>query len=61
MKWLSINWWKYLFEAKSEYSSLGRIKTAICRARNHPEGVWWYNSDGVEPDMRCKNCGDDLG
>jgi len=28
MKWLSINWWKYLFEVKSEYSSLGRMRMA---------------------------------
>jgi hypothetical protein len=24
-------------------------------------GVVWYNIAGFEPDMTCKNCGDDLG
>lgn len=31
-----------------------------CRWRGHPAGVIWYKA-GYEPDMRCKNCGDDLG
>jgi hypothetical protein len=59
MKWISLWWWKYLFEKPN--GDLGRIRTAVCRARNHPEGVWWYNMNGDEPDMHCKNCNDDLG
>jgi hypothetical protein len=61
MHWLTLTWWKYLFERRSKYSDVSIIKTAICRARNHPAGVWWYNPSGLEPDMHCKNCGDDLG
>lgn len=34
---------------------------AICRWRNHPAGVKWVNTSGLEPDMRCRNCGEDLG
>lgn len=26
----------------------------------HKCGVFWY-SNGLEPDMTCENCGDDLG
>jgi len=37
------------------------IKVIWCRMRNHPCGVVWYNGSGLEPDMTCKNCGDDLG
>jgi len=60
-KWLSIEWWKYLFAPRNSNSDLGRIRTAICRVRNHPAGVWWYNPGGIEPNMHCRNCGDDLG
>lgn len=31
-----------------------------CRLRGHPYGVFWYNPSGLEPDMHCRNCGDDL-
>lgn len=37
------------------------IKKFLCRLRGHPNGVWWYNLHGSEPDMRCKDCDDDLG
>jgi len=50
---------KYLF------SKLGDepIRRLICRIRNHPCGVVWYtsNPEATEPDMTCKNCGEDLG
>lgn len=58
-RWFSIWWWKYLLEKKN--NEVGWIRTIICRARNHPCGVWWYNPNGFEPDMHCKNCNDDLG
>jgi hypothetical protein len=32
----------------------------ICRARGHKAGVVWYNMNSMEPDMHCRNCGDDL-
>lgn len=57
--WFSLAWWKYLL-SKPAWSS-SRIKSFICRARNHPKGVVWFNPSGTEPDMRCKICGDDLG
>ena len=46
---------KYLF------SKPFSIRKLICRWRCHPYGVVWYNLNGLEPDMHCKNCGDDLG
>lgn len=61
MRWFTIGWWKYLFGKRKDNSEIGIIKTAICRARNHPSGVWYYDPSGLEPDMHCKNCGDDLG
>lgn len=61
MNWFKISWWKYLLEKPSNYYDSSRIRSLICRARNHPAGVVWYNVGGLEPDMHCKNCGDDLG
>lgn len=54
----TLAWWKYLFEKPRHYNIL---KVALCRARGHPDGVVWYNPGGLEPDMHCRNCGDDLG
>ena len=39
----------------------GRWQAVWCRLRNHPNGVVWYNAGGLDPDMTCKDCGDDLG
>lgn len=59
MKWFSYNWYKYLLEKPK--GNVEWIRTIICRAKGHPAGVWWYNINGSEPDMHCKNCGEDLG
>ena len=58
MHWFTISWWKYLLQKPNE---CGAIVSFICRAKGHPCGVWFYNSGGLVPDMRCKNCGDYLG
>lgn len=56
--WFQKEWWKYLFTPRNaDYSW---TKTVWCRMNGHPCGVVWY-SNGWEPDMHCKNCGDDLG
>ena len=34
---------------------------AKCRFLWHPWSVVWYNPGGYEPNMRCSNCGEDLG
>ena len=59
MHWFTLDWWKYLLQTPK--SDLGWLGTILCRIRNHPAGVWWFNPNGLEPDMHCKNCGDDLG
>jgi hypothetical protein len=53
--WTSYSWWLYLLERPRNWQRF------ICRIKGHPEGVRWYNVGGTEPDMRCKNCGDNLG
>lgn len=62
MHWFRVDWWKYLLERRrGDRHYRGVLLTFLCRARGHPFGVWWYNPNGLEPDMHCKNCGDDLG
>ena len=53
--WFRLEWWEYLL--KSPLS----LRAFWCRCRHHPFGVIWYNVSGLEPDMSCTNCGDDLG
>lgn len=50
---------KYLFQKKSSYYNW--FEVFWCRFKGHSKGVIWYNINGVEPDMTCKGCGDDLG
>lgn len=61
IRWFDKWWWIYLFKKPSSYSDAGWLRAIWCRLRNHPAGVWYYNPGGWEPNMRCKNCGDDLG
>jgi hypothetical protein len=59
MKWFNYWWWQYLL-LKPAYGT-PRLVAIYCRLRNHPYGVVWYSPMGLEPDMSCKNCGDNLG
>ena len=59
MKWLSIWWYKYLFEKPSPYFDVSLFTSIWCRLRNHPKGMIWF-SCGHEPNYHCKNCGDEL-
>jgi hypothetical protein len=57
------DWWAYIFAPtdREDESMLWYFKVWKCRWQGHPHGVVWYNTNGLEPDMTCKNCGDDLG
>lgn len=46
--------WRFLFEKPWTW------KKVWCRLHGHPNGVWWFNSHGLEPDTHCKDCNDDL-
>lgn len=50
--------WRHCLEGPKPWV---RIQAVWCRLRGHPDGVWWVNPSGYEPDMHCRNCGDDLG
>lgn len=56
---LNLEFWKYLFGKHS--CRISKLKTIICRFRNHPFGIAWYNAQYLESDKCCKNCGDYLG
>lgn len=58
-RFFDIDWWKYILSKSN--SDIGHIRTVICRLRKHKCGVMWYNINGLEPDMHCKNCGENLG
>jgi hypothetical protein len=65
IRWLTKSWWEYLLEPRTHRakcsSDVGWFGTALCRMKGHPAGPRWYNPGGLEPDMRCWHCGDDLG
>lgn len=53
--WFSPHWWRYLLTDCRGWENFR------CRVHGHPDGVWFYNVGGLEPDMRCKDCGENLG
>lgn len=61
MHWFTRHWYVYLFGFKDQGNlTLGEKMTKIiCRLKDHPAGPFYYSS-GYEPDMRCRNCFDEL-
>jgi hypothetical protein len=60
LKWLSISWYIYLFEKPFHSRNWStRFSRLVCRVNGHP-GPVWTNMNGLEPDMHCKNCGEEL-
>lgn len=53
--WVRRRWWAYLLVGCRDWNHFW------CRARGHPYPVYWFNPGGDEPDMRCRNCQEDLG
>jgi hypothetical protein len=53
--WFTRDWWQYLTEGRPGW------RRFWCRALGHPNGVVWFRSYGLEPDMHCRDCGEDLG
>jgi hypothetical protein len=62
---LTPDFYRYIFSPIKPRQKLNDsfwwIRIPLCRYRGHPAGVSWFNPGALEPDMRCKNCGDDLG
>jgi hypothetical protein len=55
MFWFTKEWWLYLLQKPLTFRKFR------CRIKGHPNGVIWHNIGGLEPDMRCKDCKDNLG
>jgi hypothetical protein len=53
-KWFDKYWWKYLLEKPLNWTKFW------CRMGGHKCGPIYYNPYGLEPDMRCKNCDDEI-
>lgn len=54
IKFIDICFWRYLFENNTGWNNVW------CRFREHPAGPVYYTSLGIEPDFRCKNCGEHI-
>lgn len=61
LRWFHKDWWAYLFEKPRDPGYCSWFTRLRCRLTGHPDGVWWYNPGGLEPNMKCKRCADDLG
>jgi hypothetical protein len=64
MHWLTRSWWRYLLNNPDYRGRKHPVRSwnhFWCRVRGHRCGPVWYNAGGIEPDMHCRNCGDDLG
>lgn len=53
------DFWSYLLEERKD-KNISWPRVIWCRWRGHLCGPIWY-SNRDEPNMTCKNCGDDLG
>jgi hypothetical protein len=60
--WFTRMWWSYVLtdhHVRKDYANYWQ--RCLCRARGHRGyGVVWH-SHGLEPDMTCLGCGEDLG
>ncbi len=63
MKWFTLPWYQYLFDFSYEWCGYtnfsDKVRILICRIKGHPNGPVWY-CHGLEPDMHCKDCGEEL-
>jgi hypothetical protein len=60
-KWLTLTWWRYVLDDSRADKQYGNALTRFwCRVNGH-SSVHFYNVGGLEPDMRCVECGEDLG
>jgi hypothetical protein len=58
--WLYPIYWEYILQPRDRLYGVSWWTVIRCRMKVHPCGVVWY-THRLEPNMHCKNCGDDLG
>jgi hypothetical protein len=61
-KWFTLYWYYYLFtDLKWTEGFKHKLQVIRCRIKGHPRGpVYYTGSTTLEPDMSCKDCGDEL-
>ena len=58
-RFINLWWWKCLFRCRNH--GYGYWRNVQCLIKGKHDPVIWYTSSGLEPDMRCQNCAEDLG
>jgi hypothetical protein len=57
--WLTPSWWAYMLRRPDSPNwGASWLERFACRWQGHPAGPVFYNVGGLEPDDRCKSCGD---
>ena len=66
----SVEFWRYLIKGQIKICRKNYPKKPDwvrspshlwCRLTGHKAGPVWFNPGGTEPNMHCRNCGDDIG
>ena len=58
--WFDKYWYQYLFAKFDDRKYCPWYTHLWCRMNGHPFGPWYFNANGFEPDMHCKECGDEI-
>lgn len=53
-------WWGFVLRPRDDTTWGSWLATVWCRLRGHPGEIYW-NPGGLEPDHRCKRCGETIG
>lgn len=56
----NIRFWKYLLRKADDPTYTSKWRRFWCRWNFHPNGTWYYNPCGYEPNYTCKDCGDQI-
>ncbi len=59
-----LDFWGYVLgprERGQHFPDLSRWTIIRCRYQGHKCGVIYYNPGGLEPDMHCQDCNENLG
>jgi len=59
MRFFALWWWRGFLHCRN--FGYGLWRNVWCWTRGYHGNVWWHNAAGLEPDMRCRDCGENLG
>lgn len=58
--WFFASWYRYIFQKADNPDFCSTWERYWCRINGHPKGPIYHNVNGLEPDYRCKICGDEI-